>query len=186
MNEQNLDLTCNTPLTDFQFYFLSVTLSYFLYDLLWINLFGAEPLTIYLHHICSILLLFKVLTSNTGGPGVSYGLFGLEFTNPYLQTRWFLRTHGYQNKRIHKAVEMWFMFTFIVIRVIGGTLLLYFVEIHPNMDIILKIAFIGIYVVSWLLVIQILQFFKRKYIEESPLLSGSVLSLLPYRRRFRN
>ncbi|KAL0269415.1 UNVERIFIED_CONTAM: hypothetical protein PYX00_007159 [Menopon gallinae] len=184
--KQNFDLNLKIPLTDFQFYFLSITLSYFIYDLIWINLIGAEPIAIHLHHICSILLLSKVMTSDTGGPGVSYGLFGLEFTNPYLQLRWFLRTHGYHNRPIHIVVELWFMFTFVFIRSVGGTLLLYFVEVHPEVDIFLKIAFIGIYIVSWLLVVQVIQFYKKKYMNLYPLLSGSVLSIFPYRRRIRN
>lgn len=182
INKQSFDLEHNIPLSDYQKYYLSITFSYFLFDLSWIHLFGSETFVIYLHHITSICFLFNAIWTNTGGPGISWGLAGLEFTNPYLQMRWFLRTHGYNHTPIHTANEVWFVFSFILIRSVGGTILLYFVEIHPDIGIFTKICVFMLYIVSWLLIGQIFMFIKKKYWYKlrGIRLTASRLSMFPY------
>lgn len=159
----NCLLMDNAPMSEDQKGYFSIMLGYFLFDFIWIQIYGKEPLIIHFHHISSIIVLLKIMISDVGGMGVTYGIAGLECTNPYLQTRWFLRTYGYLNTPIHTAVELWFFFLFFLIRLVGGTVLLFYVLKSENSDYCLKLLLSLIYIVSLGLAYDIYKYVRRKY-----------------------
>lgn len=154
----------NYPLSEEQQLYLSFMLSYFLFDLSWIRLFGNESWVIYFHHISSILIITKIISTKFGGLIVPFGVAGLEMTNPYLQMRWFLRTYGYLNTPIHTIVELWLFFAFFFLRVIIGSILLYYTQLNAKVDIYMKLLFTCIYLVSLILAWDIYRYFHKRYL----------------------
>ena len=161
VNREDMALQ-NVPLTNEQKGYLSFSLSYFSFDYLWILLFGNDIWVIHVHHIVGILIITKVMMYDFGGIGVSIVIIGLECTNPYLQARWFLRTYGYNHKPIHTFCELWFFFMFFMIRMIGGTIFLFYTWNFAD-DLIIKVLITCIYVISVILAWDISKYIKKKY-----------------------
>ncbi|KAK6621472.1 hypothetical protein RUM44_001279 [Polyplax serrata] len=153
----------DTPLSDIQKGYLSFMLSYFLFDIAWMQLYGNETWVMSAHHISAILITTKVFLSDFGGLGVSFSVACLELTNPFLQMRWFLRTHGYQSRPIFTVVETIFFCLFFIIRVFGGSIFYYYVIFHAHVDFIMKILATCIYLVSLGLVYDCYKYVRRKY-----------------------
>lgn len=91
------------------------------------------------------------------------GIFSLELTNPLLQLRWFLRTAGYNNTPIHTAVELLFVVSFLVMRLVVGTVLTYTCFSSSKVKADVKFCITFLYLVSLAFIFYIFQFIKKKY-----------------------
>nr|CAD7412740.1 unnamed protein product [Timema poppensis] len=127
------------PITVLQYGALIVSLGYFIFDMIWCLYHQTEGTTMLVHHAVSIVALGRILMKGYSGTEAVAGIGGLEITNPLLQVRWFLRTAGYKNTIPFVLVEMCFMATFFVIRILGGAYLLYATIAHPRPDLEAKL-----------------------------------------------
>jgi len=80
-----------SPNTALQVHVLSLTLGYFIFDLLWCLYFQTEGDLMLLHHTLSNCGMVLVLGLGKSATEVNAVVFVSEITNPLLQTRWFLR-----------------------------------------------------------------------------------------------
>ncbi|KAK4886854.1 hypothetical protein RN001_003125 [Aquatica leii] len=155
------------PTTFSQGFFLAMSLGYFLMDLLWCLYFQTESALMIGHHIYSCIALMRMLFRGTYGHQATCALGVLEATNPLLQARWFIRAYGMQHTPLFICVELIFIALFILIRIILGSVGVFYIITGPYISLEFKILAVVIYVVSWLFMINICRYFAYKYMEHS-------------------
>nr|CAD7427171.1 unnamed protein product [Timema monikensis] len=131
--------------------------------MIWCLYHQTEGATMLVHHAVSIVALGRILMKGYSGTEAVAGIGGLEITNPLLQVRWFLRTAGYKNTIPFVLVEMCFMATFFVIRILGGGYLLYATIVHPRPDLEAKLYATSFFTLSCFFMVYIFQYFVAKY-----------------------
>nr|CAD7445149.1 unnamed protein product [Timema bartmani] len=151
------------PITVLQHVALIVSLGYFIFDMIWCLYHQTEGATMLVHHAVSIVALGRILMKGYSGTEAVAGIGGLEITNPLLQIRWFLRTAGYKNTIPFVLVEMCFMATFFIIRILGGGYLLYATVVHPRPDLEAKLYATSFFTLSCFFMVYIFQYFVAKY-----------------------
>ncbi|XP_046389316.1 uncharacterized protein LOC124158173 [Ischnura elegans] len=155
------------PNTPQQVTTLSVCLGYFLYDLAWCLCHQTEGVTMIAHHITSIIAIGRIIMKGCSGAEASAGAGGLECTNPLLQLRWFIRNAGYKDHLIYKVVELTFMSSFVFMRIIAGSYLLFSVLTSNNTDVEARCLAIALYAISWVFMVSIANHFYKHYIKGS-------------------
>ncbi|CAN0259696.1 unnamed protein product [Lampetra planeri] len=158
------------PNTELQVSTLSLCLGYFLFDIVWCLLYSIQSRVIIAHHIISICGLTISLALGVCATETNIVVFVTEITNPILQLRWFLRQEGrYDGATIGVLLDMVFVLLFICMRIGLGTMLLFSIIPSRRSLLLVKIGGVGIYVISWLFLIDILKFVFRKYIKKQTL-----------------
>lgn len=140
-----------------------LSLGYFIYDFCWCIYHKTEPPIMIVHHILSIVSIGLILFKRVSGAEAVAGIGSMECTNPLLQSRWFLRTHGYNRTLIHTCVEISFILCFVIMRLGYGTALTYFVVSSNNVQIDVKICTFLLYIISLIFIYLMGQFIVRKY-----------------------
>ncbi|XP_047001428.1 TLC domain-containing protein 5-like [Schistocerca americana] len=155
------------PNTTLQCVVLVTSLGYFIFDFIWCLYHQTEGATMLIHHAVSIIAISRVLMKGVSGTEAVAGVGGLEITNPLLQARWFLRSSGYKGTVVFYLTEITFMLTFFAMRIILGSYLFFAVVSHPQPDFESKVYCTAFYVLSWVFMIYILQYFRMKYVIKS-------------------
>lgn len=150
-----------------QMLILVISLGYFLFDLGWCLAYETETKLMIFHHIYSCVALYRVLVSEVSGAQAACGLAAMEFTNPFLQLRWFLRSEGFYNTVVFKFVEISFIALFFVIRILLGTyFFIVIMFVYPN-GWEFRLLTLVIYLLSWMFLINIAKFVFLKYIQHN-------------------
>lgn len=91
-------------------------MGYFTFDLLWCFIHNDTGLVKF-HHIvtCSGLVYYSFKLKQQYFIVYSLGL--TEFTNPFLQLRWYLKYHGMRDTILFKIIETMFIVLFFSIRI---------------------------------------------------------------------
>lgn len=116
-----------------------------------------------LHHTLSIIGLSVTFVVKLYGTEIVTTIFGAEFTNPLLQTRWFLKETNNYNTMLGDIIDISFMVLFGVLRIGIGTVLLYRHYTMPTTDFLSRLGGTCIYIVGWLFWVSIVQYAYRKY-----------------------
>lgn len=140
-----------------------LSLSYFIFDMVWCVYFRTEGAVMLAHHAVSILGIMLTLWLGESGVESCAVLFGSEVTNPLLQTRWFLRHTGRRGTPLAEAVDLAFVVLFVVMRVFVGGAMLYCELISPRPRFFIKCGGVALYALSWVFVVDIWRFARRKY-----------------------
>lgn len=146
-------------------FLLAVSLGYFVLDLLWCLHYQTESKLMMIHHIFSCIALWRLLIKQTSGGIAVCGLTGLELTNPLLQARWFLRTHGYHHTTFFLVTEITFMVLFFIVRIVSGSVYVFLVFTHSKESWEFAGLCSFIYIVSWLFMINIVKYVSQKYLQ---------------------
>jgi hypothetical protein len=109
-------------------------MGYFTFDLIWCYVHNETPLVKFHHWVTVTGLLyysFKLRQQHT----IIYSLGLTEFTNPFLQTRWYLKYHNLRDGWFFKIIETIFIISFFYIRLFVCTYYAYraFTEDALNM-----------------------------------------------------
>lgn len=148
-----------------QSFLLAVSLGYFMQDLLWCLYYQTETRLMVVHHIYSCIALWRLLIKRTSGALAVCGIAGLELTNPFLQARWFLRTYGHRDNAWFIATEIIFMILFFIVRIVLGSLYLFFIFTETKNSWEFTILCSVIYGVSWLFMINIAKYVSQRYLQ---------------------
>lgn len=116
-----------------------------------------------LHHTLSIIGLAVTFIVKLYGTEIVATIFGAEFTNPLLQTRWFLKETNNYSTMLGDIIDISFMVLFGVFRIGIGTVLLYHHYTMSTTDYLSRFGGTCIYIVGWLFWISIVQYAYRKY-----------------------
>jgi hypothetical protein len=105
------------------------------------------------------------LVLGTSGPELIATIGGAEFSNPMLQSRWFLREVGLYDTALGFVADTLFAVTFFVIRFTLGTALLWatlFKERKTNW--FLMVGAVALYVLSIVWFVAIVKMYWKRYI----------------------
>lgn len=163
-NDEWVHTLNDSKTTKVQLFILVISLGYFIFDLIWCLTFESETDLMVLHHICSCVIIYRILITETSGAKAVCGLGALEITNPYLQLRWFLRSEGFYNTYVFNCVEIFFFFLFVFVRLICGSIFYISIMFLYDNTWELRILSTVIYVLSWAFLYNILRFIYYKYL----------------------
>ncbi|XP_017778187.1 PREDICTED: transmembrane protein 136-like [Nicrophorus vespilloides] len=167
--------TSNDYVTNSQMTVLLLSLGYFLFDLGWCLYYKTETNVMIAHHIYSCFAIYRTLQKDQYGNQAACSLGGMELTNPLLQVRWFLRTHGFQKTTVFTGVEWTFIAFFLVFRIILGTFVGYQIVSNPTHDWEYKGLAIMFYAVSWAFVFNMYNYVNKKYLRAELVAASSTL-----------
>lgn len=153
------------PTNEYQAFLIVFSLGYFMEDLLWCLYYQTESNLMVAHHVYSCVALLRILRSQKSGGQTTCTLGALEITNPLLQARWFVRSHGMRDTVLFTAVEITFIVMFFLVRIVIGTVMCFFIIITPENDWEYKFLSGVIYVISWMFMINIGKYINMKYLQ---------------------
>ena len=116
-----------------------------------------------MHHMVSLVGLSASFYRHTYGREMVAMIFGTEFTNPLLQLRWFLKETGNYNTWFSEFNDLIFMCVFTYLRVGLGTVFLVNYWKSPKTDLFGRLGGLGMYVISFSFMLEILRFAFKKY-----------------------
>lgn len=151
-----------SPNTTLQVHVLCLSLGYFLFDLGWCVYFQTEGALMLAHHTVSILGITVSLALGESATEVNAVIFGSEITNPLLQARWFLREMGCYHSFTGDVVDFVFVLLFTGVRIGVGAWMLYCELTSPKPQWFIKMGGVIMYVVSWIFMVSICRFARRK------------------------
>ena len=115
------------------------------------------------HHILSIFGNALVVYEGRFGTEMIAVIFGAEFTNPFLQMRWFLRHSDRHLTWYGELNDFLFIVLFGLMRLVIGTNLLVCYWAHPKPPLLTKLGGTIFYLVGWIFFVFIIQYSIRKY-----------------------
>ncbi|XP_039751559.1 TLC domain-containing protein 5-like isoform X2 [Pararge aegeria] len=136
---------------------------YFAFDLLWCLVYMSNSLVILAHHLTALIAVNIYLSKAYAGCTFACTLALMEITNPFLQTRWLLRYEGYGQTLIFYLVEIIYFVMFLTIRAFFCTYLVFEMLNSDFLDMDEKIISVSLYIVSLILVYEILSYVTYKY-----------------------
>ncbi|XP_022920581.2 TLC domain-containing protein 5-like [Onthophagus taurus] len=149
--------------TQLQRLILLISTGYFYVDLFWCLYNQTETKLMLTHHLCSCVALTRILYRGVTGGQACCSLGFLEITNPLLQSRWFIRSYGYHKTPLFVAVEITFIVTYFIVRIIIGTIYFGFAIMQKENWWEYALYSISLYVMSWLFLINIIFYLNNKY-----------------------
>lgn len=140
--------------------FIRVGIQYDNYEKTQTLLAGAVML---FHHMLGIYGQAVVLYTGRDGVEMMAVLFGAEFSNPFLQLRWFFRSLERHHSLLAEINDHLFMLTFFFWRICIGTVLLYCTWTHPLPELHAKLGGLAIYLLGWVFWVMIVNYAVKKY-----------------------
>ncbi|NXE94445.1 TM136 protein, partial [Menura novaehollandiae] len=151
-----------SPNTTLQVFGLCLSLGYFIFDLCWCVYFQTEGALMLAHHLVSIVGITASLALGESAADVNAVIFGSEITNPLLQARWFLKELGRYHTFTGDVVDFLFVVLFTGVRIGMGAWLMYCELASPRPRWYIKLGGVVMYVVSWVFMVSICRFARRK------------------------
>lgn len=151
-----------SPNTTLQVHGLCLSLGYFIFDLCWCVYFQTEGALMLAHHLVSIVGIAASLALGESAADVNAVIFGSEITNPLLQARWFLKELGRYHTLTGDLVDFLFVVLFTGVRIGVGAWLMYCELASPRPRWFIKLGGVVMYAVSWLFMVSICRFARRK------------------------
>uniref|UniRef100_A0A8D2MVG7 TLC domain-containing protein n=1 Tax=Zonotrichia albicollis TaxID=44394 RepID=A0A8D2MVG7_ZONAL len=155
-----------SPNTTLQVHGLCLSLGYFIFDLCWCVYFQTEGALMLAHHLVSIVGIAASLALGESAGDVNAVIFGSEITNPLLQARWFLKELGHYHSLAGDLVDLLFVVLFTGVRIGVGAWLMYCELASPRPRWYIKLGGVVMYVVSWVFMVSICRFARRKSISK--------------------
>ncbi|NWZ90516.1 TM136 protein, partial [Nesospiza acunhae] len=158
-----------SPNTTLQVHGLCLSLGYFIFDLCWCVYFQTEGALMLAHHLVSIVGIAASLALGESAGDVNAVIFGSEITNPLLQARWFLKELGRYHTFTGDLVDFLFVVLFTGVRIGVGAWLMYCELASPRPRWprwYIKLGGVVMYVVSWVFMVSICRFARRKSISK--------------------
>ena len=143
-----------------------ISLGYFVFDFSWCICMKTEGPVMLAHHVVSILGLVYALYQGRYGSELTAVMGASEFTNPFLQLRWFMKETGTYTGR--KAVILDFLFVtgFIGARLGVGSVFHYICQTSPKINLVTKAGGQAFYIISVVFGVQLLMFVYKKYLRK--------------------
>ena len=92
------------------------TLGYFMYDMIYAEVFGIHDLPMRFHHICAMLGGFLLYSQENGGSLAIASIILTEISNPFMEVRLIYKMKKAENTKIYKIAELAFVWIFIFSR----------------------------------------------------------------------
>ena len=127
-----------SDLTTPQYFVISLSAGYFLYDTIICFLIQEEVVFIVHHVICFTILLIAILTFKCG-PELIWAIWSFEQSGPFLNLRFFLENSRHKSSGIAITNECLFCIVFLVFRYAVGSWVLHKLLVSQNSLLIIKL-----------------------------------------------
>ena len=164
------------PNTQLHMTTITVSIGYFIFDFMWCLWYQTEGLVMLSHHVVSLVGFTYGLYTGMYGSELTAVLGGSEVSNPFLQTRWFLKETGRYKDRMAFTIDTLFLAVFLCFRLGLGTALHFTIQTYPKLDLIPILGGNAFYIISVVFGIQITLFYLRKYILKTKKRSNNTTS----------
>jgi len=159
------DSKCGCENTYFQTMICLISASYFLYDLINCILLDVSDTEMVFHHISVILGYWSGLAYNNSAREMIRALVVSEITCPIMHLRMILKNYGLKNTKLHFVLDVIYMATYLIARMIYGTrVIIYTVFCKTNL-IIVKAAGIFVWVQSIIFSRRMIHIIRHRYLE---------------------
>jgi hypothetical protein len=142
---------------------MQISLGYFLFDVVWCLVYQADDYVMLIHHVASISGLVAGLYLGTSGTELVATIGGAEFSNPMLQSRWFLREVGLYDTAYDFVTDTIFTVSFAFVRFGVGTPLLYCTFREGRTHWFLMIGATALYILSIVWFVAIAKMYHKRY-----------------------
>lgn len=150
--------------TYMQSFILALSAGYFIHDFIWCLQYDRNDKLMLAHHIYSVVFLVRILFKGISGAQTTCGLGAMELTNPFLQVRWFMRNEGLYPTLLFLTTETVFLIVYFILRMLLGTYFTWVIITHPKNDYEFVIFTLIIYLISWMFLLNIVQYVLQKYL----------------------
>lgn len=147
---------------------MQISLGYFLFDICWCLLYQMDDRVMLVHHLASISGLVAGLYLGTSGTELVATIGGAEFSNPMLQSRWFIREVGLYDTVHGFIADTVFTITFPLVRFTLGTALLYSTFREGRTHWFLMAGATALYVLSIVWFVAIVKMYRKRYLRRTP------------------
>lgn len=142
---------------------LQFSISYFIFELVYCLYTRDEDLTMMIHHFVSLTGFLWCYNLGASGYEVCYATWLAEFTNPFLQARWYFRSKELHTTRIAQINEGLFVLLFIFFRGVVGPMYTYRIYASAGYtDAIMRYLGYALQSVSFLFLFQIFGLIKKR------------------------
>ncbi|PAA65767.1 hypothetical protein BOX15_Mlig011050g1 [Macrostomum lignano] len=161
------------PYTELERLIFTASLGYFIFDISWCLYYQTEGPFMLFHHAMSILGLAGTLLMGKCGAEMAATVGGTEVTNPVLQLRWFLREQGFTGTRLMMGVEVLFMVSFGVMRLLLGGALIISYFTNPHTELLGRLAAVVIYGIGVIFYAQLCSYCMHRFRRRAPIVVAS-------------
>ncbi|XP_003387091.1 PREDICTED: transmembrane protein 136-like [Amphimedon queenslandica] len=152
------------PNTQLHTAIITISIGYFIFDFIWCLWYQTEGIVMLAHHVVSLVGFTYSLYTGSYGSELTAVLGGSEVTNPFLQTRWFLKEMQLYKGRTAFIIDTLFFVTYLCFRLGLGTALHYTIQTYPKLDLVPTLGGNAFYIISVVFGVQITLFYVKKYI----------------------
>lgn len=144
----------NEPSSQLQIYLFGHSIGYFLYDMVYAEVFQVHDWAMRAHHIATLLGGITLYCESLGLSAALMCLIITESTNPCILKRHILRTQGEEDSSYFKFIEATFAIFFILTRFFFGTFVTYNMW-ASQISFLVKLTASSVYMVSlfWIFII---------------------------------
>ncbi|XP_063822987.1 TLC domain-containing protein 5-like isoform X2 [Ostrinia nubilalis] len=136
---------------------------YFAFDLIWCLVYWTENTLMLCHHTSALYAITIYMQKQYTGCTFACTLAMMEVTNPFLQARWFLRYEGYDTTMLYFLVEVTYLLSFLAVRGVLGTWVIYRIVESDIFDMDEKIISVIFYFVSLAFIRDIVGYIVYRY-----------------------
>ena len=154
------------PNTMLHNWIVNISAGFFLFDIMWLvwHQLAWKRNIIIIHHIMTLVGIAYVLYNGIHGCELVLVLGAFESTNPCLQIRWFMRKLNWYHGRGAMMFDYMYTFSFLVIRMLAGTLFFAYFMLHPAVTCSPKIGIFLFQLMNYHFVIDVFSSFCDKYL----------------------
>lgn len=153
---------CNACNSSGENFLMSLSLGFFIFDSLWCITYTFEHVSVFLHHVAVIILLFSSLVNQNSGSDVVLGLGASEFTSVILNLRWMLKHNNMYEGTPGLVIDFVYVLAFIVIRLYAGGLMLSYILSSSRCDALFQACCFAFYVLNCVFFAKIWSFSKQR------------------------
>ena len=142
---------------------LCFSLSYFIFETAYCMWSHDEGWVMMSHHFVSLLALSTGYLLGESGYEICLLIWSSEFTNPFLQVRWFARSHNLHTTLLAKINEAVFVLMFLFFRGVFGCVFTYCVYLSAHKShVVMRYFAYSFQVVNFLFLGQIVLFIRKR------------------------
>ena len=158
----NLEL----PMDYFNSGIISLSFSYFLYDLIACLFYGLWDIKLIIHHMLCIVGMFALIWFGRGICVVVAGLVLAEASNLPMHVRCIFRSYGLKYTKMYDFCESLYMWIYIIFRGVLAPVLFVLALLSPSTPIFIALVLLGIMVQSFFFISTMIGILKKKKLQE--------------------
>ena len=158
-----LNLPCGSPNHPMETFLATMSMGYFLYDLLAMTHYGSLGQSMIIHHSICWLGYYLALSFKASATEIIGGVYISEISNPAMHLRLISRNFGYRHTKFYESCEYSYIFLYVYYRLFKGVFVVWNCAGCNGNHPILKICSLGLAVQSYFFIYRMLLILKGRY-----------------------